>query len=88
MPDAKVRHYGSYTMNRTMLRKLDLLYGHKVLFFRKHWGFWGAWSYKLLLAVVSTFKASVLTLLSLSGQPDARDKAALQRHLARKALGF
>ena len=44
VPDARVIHYGSYTMNRTMVRKLDLLYGHKTLYFRKHYGPWGAWT--------------------------------------------
>lgn len=86
VPQARVVHYGSYTMNRTLLRKLELLHGHKVLYFRKHYGFWEAWAYKMLLAVVSVFKGGVLSLVSCCGKADAREKAALQWHLARRAL--
>lgn len=86
VPGAKVVHYGSYTMNRTMLRKLNLLYGHKVKFFRKHYGFWGAWVYKILLTIVSMLKACALTLASFVGRHDVREKAAIQWHLARQAL--
>lgn len=88
VPNARIIHYGSYTMNRTMLRKLDLLYGHKVLYFKKHHGLLGAWSYKILLAVVSMAKASVFALLSFAGKSDRREQAVLQWNLARKVLFY
>lgn len=87
VPHARVVHYGSYTMNRTMVRKLDLLYGHKALYFRKHHGPWGVWAYKIILAVTSTLRAAVLALSSFREKDGAqRDRAALQWHIARKAL--
>jgi len=86
VPEAKVIHYGSFTMNQTMLRKLDLLYGHKVIFFRKHHGATAAWTYKLLLAGTSTVRAGILSLLSFAGDLDKKERAALQWHLARKSI--
>lgn len=86
VPDARVMHYGSYTMNRTMLRKLDLLYGHKILYFRKHYGSWGAWTYKILLSLTSALRAAALALLPLRDKDTRRERSALQWHLARKAL--
>ena len=85
VPSAKIIHYGSYTMNQSMLRKIDLLYGHKALFFKKHYGEFGCWLYKLILAVTSLTKAIVF---SLTPSHSVRNKAAIHWHLAKKSMTF
>lgn len=38
LPQSRIIHYGSVTMNRAVPRKYELLLSHKALFFRKHKG--------------------------------------------------
>jgi hypothetical protein len=86
LPGARVIHYGGETMNRTPLRKIELLQAHKALFFRKHHGPHAAWFFKVSLMVASALKAMAwLVLMPLKGGT-ARAKFKAHWHLAKKAL--
>lgn len=85
LPQAKVIHYGSYTMNKEMAKKVELLYSHKALYFRKHHGTIAVMAYKLLLTLTSLGRAVVFKLFSLNGNVELDDKAALFWGLTKKA---
>lgn len=63
-PQATIVHYGSQTMNRMPLRKLELLQGHKAEFFRKHYGPVPTLAFKLGLCLASAAKFLVYRLLA------------------------
>ena len=85
VPSAKVIHYGSYTMNQSMLRKIDLLYGHKAFFFRKNYGIFAYWVYKFSLLTASLIKA---VIFSVTPSRSARSKATIHWYLVKKSLTF
>lgn len=49
LPQCRIIHYGSVTMNRAVPRKYELLLSHKMLFFRKHKGETAAKVYRIAL---------------------------------------
>jgi len=56
LPQSRIIHYGSVTMNRAVPRKYELLLSHKALFFRKHMGKAAANIYRTTLGLTTTFK--------------------------------
>ncbi len=56
LPESRIVHYGSVTMNRGVPRKYELLLSHKLLFFRKHMGTLAANTYRTTLGAMTTLK--------------------------------
>ncbi len=56
LPQSRILHYGSVTMNRSVPRKYELLLSHKVFYFRKNRGNFAANIYRLTLGVVTAGK--------------------------------
>lgn len=86
VPDARVIHLGSQTMNRAPLHKLSLLYGHKALLFRKHHGRAAVLAYKVGLFTMSTLKLGIWCA-ALPIRPNvAPSRIAAHGHVALRAL--
>lgn len=51
IPDAKVIHYGGQSTQQVATKMFLMLYATKVIFFRKHYGIFAAWIYKMILLV-------------------------------------
>ena len=64
VPAAKVIHYGGQSTQQAAAAMFIRLYESKLVFFRKHYGLFGAWGYKLVLALtaISRILASPLAL--------------------------
>lgn len=62
-PQAQIIHYGSQTMDRVPLRKLELLQSHKAYYFRKHHGRWVERYFRATLCLSNVVKAIRYTLL-------------------------
>lgn len=58
LPQSRIIHYGSVTMNRAVPRKYELLLSHKALYFRKNRGDFAANIYRLTLGIVTACKAA------------------------------
>ena len=86
LPQAKVIHYGSQTMNRAPLHKLEKLYEKKALFFRKHYGPGAVWMFKVALLMASMIKMSAWTLAYPFRRHEAATKLAAHRHVMTRAL--
>lgn len=81
-PQARIVHYGSQTMNRAPLQKIELLQRHKGLYFRKHFGKEAELFFKSALWLTSLLKSGVYSLLRW--RADAKDKRSQSWHLVRK----
>ena len=83
LPDAKVIHYGSQTMNRAVPRKYELLLSHKLLFFRKHGGPAATTIYRLSLGLATLGKATWWSVADLLGGKafNAKERRELHWHL-------
>lgn len=86
VPESQIIHYGSQTMNRTVLRKFNLMYKHKALFFEKHHGKLAAHNFRMLLALISVTKACFYQVISVIEGVSAKERAALHWHIARQSL--
>lgn len=86
LPDARVIHFGGQTMNRLPARRVELLYGKRALYFRKHQGAVAASTFKITLWLASLTKL----LYWITAWPFARaaacTKVALHWHMVRRAL--
>jgi GT2 family glycosyltransferase len=84
LPQAQVTHLGSQTMNRAPLSRLDWLYGHKALFYRKHGTLAALWTFKAGLLISSLLKLAFWS----AAYPLRRDRArvAAHWHVARRCL--
>jgi len=65
LPQSRVIHYGSVTMNQAVPRKYELLLSHKALFFRKHGGKTSAIIYRAILGLTTACKVAWWTARSL-----------------------
>jgi len=86
LPQARVIHYGSQTMDRVPLTKLEQLHRGKVRFFLKHFGITGAWCYKVTLFASSVFKVLFYGLASVVNHKTALQKARTNWHIAKRAF--
>ncbi|MBN1979707.1 MAG: glycosyltransferase family 2 protein [Anaerolineae bacterium] len=86
LPQAMVIHYGSQTMNRAPLTKLEQLHRGKTRFFLKHFGVTGAWCYKVTLFVLSVFKVLFYGLTSVVNCRSAVQKVRINWHIAKRAF--
>ncbi len=86
LPDAKVLHYGSQTMDRAPLNKIERLYQKKALFYKKHHGHLSVWVYKLSLWISSVFKIVLWLLIYPFFRKKAKLKIRSHFHIARKAF--
>jgi GT2 family glycosyltransferase len=86
LPDARVIHYGSQTMNRIVPRKYELLLSHKALFFQKHAGSRAATLYRITLGLATALKVGWWTLLTLlpGDKQRRKEKRDLHRFLLRR----
>lgn len=86
LPEARVIHFGSQTMNRIMPRKYELLLAHKILFFRKHSGTAASNLYRLTLAVSTIFKVVWWGCLAIlrPGLPLGKERALLHWQLLKR----
>ena len=84
LPQARIIHYGSQTMNRALSHKYGLLLSHKALYFRKHWGRKWASVFKLTLGIATLGKLvwwSGKAVLPTSARKHDRQRASLQFHI-------
>ena len=65
VPQSQIIHYGSYTMNRVVPQKYELLLSHKFYFFRKHKGERAALVYRSVLWLTTLVKVGWWAALSL-----------------------
>jgi len=86
LPQAEVVHYGSQTMNRAPLHKLDRLYEKKALFFRKHWGSGAVWTFKVALFFCSLVKMLGWMLVYPLRRQLASAKISAHGHVMAQAL--
>jgi hypothetical protein len=90
LPDANIIHYGSYTMNRAVPRKYELLLSHKARYFRKHSGLYAVRLYKTALYLATMVKFLWWSLISLTRPHDmvCTEKVKLHRHLLKRISSF
>jgi hypothetical protein len=86
LPAARVIHFGGQTMNRLPARRVELLYGKRTLYFRKHEGAAAAWVFKVTLWLVSLMKLLYWAAVYPMKGEAARRKAPLHWHMVRRAL--
>lgn len=86
VPQARVIHYGGQTMNRAPLRKLEKLYEKKALYFRKHHGSGGLWTFKVALFACSLAKMLGWMLTYPLRRQVAAAKIIAHRHIMTRAL--
>lgn len=86
LPQAKVVHYGSQTMNRVPLHRLEKLYEKKTLFFRKHYGLAAVWIFKVTLFVSHVAKMLVWILAYPLLSRTASSKIVAHWHVVKRAL--
>lgn len=82
-PLATIIHYGSQTMDKVPIRKLELLQSHKARYFRKHHGELAEGYFRTTLCLASLAKVVRYTLL----HPD-RERRQLHWHLVRRAFSL
>lgn len=83
LPESRIVHYGSVTMNRGVPRKYELLLSHKLLFFRKHRGRVAAGIYRATLSLTTALKAMWWTIYSLFN-PSYAERRELHWYLLRR----
>lgn len=83
LPQSRIIHYGSVTMNRGVPRKYELLLSHKLLFFRKHQGRTAANIYRVTLGFMTALKVVWWTGRSFFGKPYS-DEKRLHWHLLKR----
>lgn len=90
LPSAQVIHYGSYTMNRAVPRKYELLLSHKAAFFRKHHGSREATTYKSVLRISTLAKLAWWSAAArLKPSSEAyQERRALHRHILDRITSF
>jgi N-acetylglucosaminyl-diphospho-decaprenol L-rhamnosyltransferase len=86
LPEARVIHLGSQTMQRTPIDKVEWLYRRKALFFRKHGGRPALWTFKIGVLLSSLVKTAAWALF----YPARRDwsKVSAHWHVAMCSLRF
>lgn len=82
-PLAKIIHYGSQTMDKVPIRKLELLQSHKARYFRKHHGKLAEAYFRTTLCIASLAKVVRYTLLHHD-----RERRQLHWHLVRHAFSL
>lgn len=85
-PRSRIIHYGSQTMDRVPIRKLELLQSHKARYFRKHHGKLAEAYFRTTLCFASLAKVVRYTLLPKS-HPD-RERRQLHWHMMRHAFSL
>jgi len=88
LPQAQVIHLGEVLARRSSPARYERIYAQKTVFFRKHYGEFGAWSYKLTLWVVNLAKAVTWRLLDLAGKKEAPDEFKTHWKIVQRALKF
>ncbi len=90
LPLAQIVHYGSYTMNRVVKRKYELLLSHKALFFRKNYGPVTANVYKTVLRVSTLLKVLWWSLAAyvLRDHETCRERRDLHKYILRTLPSF
>jgi GT2 family glycosyltransferase len=86
LPEARVVHLGSQTMNRAPLARVELLRRHQALYFRKHRGPVAAWLFKVLLLLSSVAKLSFWSVCWTLGRCDAGARVRSHWHTTKLAL--
>jgi len=88
IPQAKVIHFGSQTMDRAPLNKIERLYEKKALFYKKHHGLVGLWAYKFSLWFFTVIKLLGWIFMFPINYENGRMKIRSHFHIAKKALFF
>jgi GT2 family glycosyltransferase len=86
LPDARVIHIGSATMNKLSVRRYEQVFEKKALFFRKHYGLPSVLIYKLSLFANNFAKAGYWGILRLIGKSGADGEFQTHWNMARRAL--
>lgn len=86
VPAARFIHFGGRTMNRVPVRRVELLYSKRALYFRKHNGAAAMWAFKITLWLASIAKLFYWLVRWPFNRQEAPSKIALHRHMVRRAL--
>jgi GT2 family glycosyltransferase len=86
LPVPKIIHFGGLTMLHTPFRRLELINEKKALFFRKHYGKFDEYGFRIMLLVSNTLKAMHWQLLKIFGNKHARDEVLTHVKLAVRAI--
>ncbi len=80
VPQAEVVHYGGQSTSQTEAAMFLRLYQGKVLYFRKHRGWWPAQVYKLILLIAALIRQLLSPLVWLTSPTHRRRKLILARY--------
>ena len=83
VPQSQVVHYGGQSTNQVPEKMFLELYRGKVLFFRKHRGWWITLLYKVILLFAALARLAVTPLAWLEKQPKRRQLFILSRRYKR-----
>ena len=86
VPQSRIIHFGSQTMDRSVEKKYALLLSHKLHFFRKHLGSGAARRYRITLAVATFSKLLWWTCASAFPKINhsSKEKTRIHRHVLRQ----
>ncbi|MDZ7319281.1 MAG: glycosyltransferase family 2 protein [candidate division KSB1 bacterium] len=79
LPNVTTIHYGGRSMNRWRRRKM--VYRGKMLFFRKHYGFWQAGLLRIMLGSLSLLKLGIWGIASIFPQWRERAREELDSNI-------
>jgi GT2 family glycosyltransferase len=88
LPQAKVIHLGEVSARKTSLTRYERTYAKKTIFFRKHYGEFGAWVYKIILWVANLGKSFYWGIVGCFGQKGARQEFSIHWNIVKRALKF
>lgn len=86
LPQAKVIHFGSQTMDRMPLYKLERLYEKKALYYKKHHGFITVWVFKISLLSSSIIKLFLWALFLPLSREKSTNKIRSHFHIIKKSI--
>ncbi|OGO29107.1 MAG: hypothetical protein A2Z16_08255 [Chloroflexi bacterium RBG_16_54_18] len=88
LPQARIIHLGDVSSRRTSLERYERIYAQKTIFFRKHFGETGAWTYKGSLWIVNLIKATGWRIFEIFGKTGSHTEFKVHWNIVLKALSF
>jgi hypothetical protein len=88
LPQAQVIHYGGQSTRQVASRMFIQLYHSKIQYFRKHYGRFQAWIYKLILLFAGSLRIILAPLALFENQPQRKKHLDLARSYFRLILAI
>lgn len=88
VPQAEIVHFGGQTMGRIPRHRMELVWSHQALFFRKHYGAGAERLFRVCLSLASLLKLLGWTCALPIAQERARAEIPLHWHMIGKALSL